>query len=54
MRYLLKRLKLIVLRGLTLDDVERRLEMMKSSLSHVQLKNGTVVGHVTRNKLSKL
>ena len=28
--------------------------MTKSSLSHVQLKNGIVVGHVTRNMSSKL
>ena len=36
------------------DDVDRRLGMTESSLSHVQLKNGTVVGHVTRNMSSKL
>ena len=54
MHYLSKKFKLIVLRDLTCDDVERWLGMTKSSLSHVQLKHGTVVGHVTRNMSSQL
>ena len=55
MHYLSKKFKqLIVLRDLTWDDAERWLGMTKSSLSHVQLKNGIVVGHVTRNMSSKL
>ena len=54
MHYLSKTFKLIVPRDLTWDDVERLLGITKSSLSHVQLKNGTVVGHVTRNMSSKL
>ena len=45
--------KLIVPRDLTWDDFERLLGITKSSLSLVQLKNGTVVGHVTRNMSSK-
>ena len=54
MHYLSKTFKLIVPGDLTWDDVERLLGITKSSLSHVQLKNGTVVGHVTRNMSSKL
>ena len=49
-------LKLIVPRDLTWDDVdvERLLGITNSSLSHVQLENRRVVGHVTRNMSSKL
>ena len=38
----------------TWDDVEILLGMTESSLSHVQLKNGTVVEHLPRNISSKL
>ena len=54
MHYLSKTFTLIVPRDLTWGDVERLLRITKSSLSHVQLKNGTVVGHITRNMSSKL
>ena len=54
MHYLSKTFKLIVPGDLVWDDAERLLGIAKSSLSHVQLKNGTVVGHVTRNMSSKL
>ena len=54
MHYLSKTFKLIVSGYLAWDDVERLLGIAKSSLSYVQLKNGTVVGHVTRNMSSKL
>ena len=53
MHYLSKTFKLIVPRDLTWDDVESLVRITKSSLSHVQLKNGTVVGHVIRNMSSK-
>ena len=54
MHYLSKTFKLIVPGYLAWDDVERLLGIAKSSLYYVQLKNGTVVGHVTRNMSSKL
>ena len=54
MHYLSKTFKLIVPRDLTWDDVEKLVGITKSSLSHVQLKTGTVVGHVIRNISSQL
>ena len=52
--YLSKTFKLIVPRDLTWNYVERLVGITESSLSHVQLKNGTVVGHVIRNMSSQL
>ena len=54
MHYLSKTFKLIVPRDLTWDDVERLIGITKKSLSHAQLKNETVVAHVTRNMSHKL
>ena len=54
MHYLSKTFKLIVPGDLAWDDVERLLGIAKSSLSHVQLKNGSLAGLVTRDMSSKL